>query len=161
MVHKYNRLNVSTERFICEFEMNGSVVFLAVFLTGLCYFVDGVPIYEFLETEDGVPLVYIRSKRSDAVAFSGATASGSGGGIPFDAAIIPKLARGDFSNLHFDIEPPNIPPGAQIFSRFGEGEGTSIHVSRGAQGPNGAFSATSAAADGTGRVSYSAKSAQY
>lgn len=48
-----------------------------------------------------------------------------------------------------------------LFSRFGEAQGTGVHVSGQAQGPNAAFSSSSSSVDDQGKIKYSVQSGKY
>lgn len=51
--------------------------------------------------------------------------------------------------------------GPVLFSRFGEAQGTGVHVSGQAQGPNAAFSSSSSSVDDQGKIKYSVQSGKY
>ncbi|XP_060535674.1 uncharacterized protein LOC132707752 isoform X1 [Cylas formicarius] len=51
--------------------------------------------------------------------------------------------------------------GPVLFSRFGESEGTGVHVSGQAQGQRGAFSSSSSSIDDKGKIKYSVQSGKY
>ncbi|XP_076271983.1 uncharacterized protein LOC143203631 isoform X4 [Rhynchophorus ferrugineus] len=51
--------------------------------------------------------------------------------------------------------------GPILFSRFGEAEGSGIHVSGQAAGPNAAFSSSSSSVDSDGKIKYSVQSGKY
>ncbi|XP_030751478.1 putative lysozyme-like protein isoform X1 [Sitophilus oryzae] len=51
--------------------------------------------------------------------------------------------------------------GPVLFSRFGEAEGSGVHVSGEAAGPNAAFSQSSSSVDSQGKIKYSVQSGKY
>ncbi|GJQ78991.1 hypothetical protein Trydic_g153 [Trypoxylus dichotomus] len=87
-----------------------------------------------------------RGTGSSATAYSSASASassssGGGGGAPINfSGYVPNFA--DTGYGLGDNFPSQLPPGAQIYSRFGEEEGTGVLASGAAQGAKGAFSST-------------------
>ncbi|XP_066250630.1 filaggrin-2-like [Euwallacea similis] len=51
--------------------------------------------------------------------------------------------------------------GPILFSRFGEAQGTGVHVSGQAAGPNAAFASSSSSIDDQGKIKYSVQSGKY
>ncbi|KAL1516658.1 hypothetical protein ABEB36_000541 [Hypothenemus hampei] len=89
-----------------------------------------------------------------ANAFAGSTSSansGFGPGGPSSGKSYGGLGSGQSAGYKGPI----------LFSRFGETEGTGIHVSGQAQGPNAAFASSSSSIDGQGKIKYSVQSGKY
>ncbi|XP_065160399.1 keratin, type II cytoskeletal 2 epidermal-like isoform X2 [Atheta coriaria] len=92
---------------------------------------------------------------SGAYSFSSASASGGGGtqgGTGYSSG------PSSNNNHHYSNVGSDSP---RVFSRFGEEAGNNIHVSGSASGPHGAYSSSSATADGSGKVRYSVQSGKY
>ncbi|XP_066155267.1 uncharacterized protein hui [Euwallacea fornicatus] len=51
--------------------------------------------------------------------------------------------------------------GPILFSRFGEAQGSGVHVSGQAAGPNGAFASSSSSIDDQGKIKYNVQSGKY